>query len=177
MRITGHIALVVGLLLIFCSLETAAEELGTRRTVYRCDIGTGLVYSVEPCAPGKEIESKDAIVYPSGIIDFAPPAKATIDISPKPNSVNTAPQASVVAGAAELEKDQASNRQRLALFTLIAYGIVGLVFGVIAKLRRRSFLRWFVVGFVLALMFNAKNVVRASTLGDAQPYSRGDAPR
>ena len=75
------LSVLLTLLALGAVFPCAAEEGGTRKWVYICETGGIEVNSIEPCAPGKQVSSREAIVYPSGIIEPIPEAQSSVPVA------------------------------------------------------------------------------------------------
>lgn len=133
----------------------AAEDPGSQR-LYWCTHANGNSYGqAEPCAPGTEAGPKEGTPMVNGlapgreVAGAAPAQPATATAAP----VVAADAAQGAPPAAEASATPAGSDTmhsgRMALLRYLAYG---LVVGGVAKLFKRSFWRWFIVGFLLRVV-------------------------
>lgn len=157
------LSVLLTLLALGAALPCAAEEGGTRRTVYVCDTGSLQVNSIEPCAPGKQVSSREAIVYPSGIIEPIPeaqssaPAAGTTETGASDKPAIAKLETPPVSESAPSTKETVLKNGQKSLFKFLAFG---LVFGILAKLLRRSFFGWFCIGLIAEVVLVALNLIQ-----------------
>jgi hypothetical protein len=156
-------SVLLTLLALGAALPCAAEEGGTRKTVYVCDTGSLQVNSIEPCAPGKLVGAREAIVYPSGIIEAIPEAQASAPAagtaetgaSDKPDIAKL--ETVYVLEAAPSTKEPVLKNGQKSLIKFLAFG---LVFGILAKLLRRSFFGGFFIGLIAEVVLVALKLIQ-----------------
>ena len=131
-----------------------AESAKAQDTIYWCKHDNGAVYGQkDPCAPGMEVRSSKAT---NGLSEGQAVQSAT------PNPPVEAPKSAAEVAAAEPPATTADNQATLKRGQQAWLRYLGwaLVFGVIAKLFKKSFLLGFFLGFVLRIVLVAADLVK-----------------
>ena len=143
------IAAVVCLLGMFFGAESAPAQ----DTIYWCKHDNGAVYGQkDPCAPGMEVRTSKAT---NGLSEGQEVQSAA------PTAVE-APKSAPEVVAAEPAATTADNKDALKQGQLAWLRYLGwaLVFGVIAKLFKKSFFLGFFLGFILRIVLVSADLVK-----------------
>lgn len=140
----GRIALILlAAQAVFVSEARAEDRGGDLKIIYRCKSNTGRDFAVvDSCPPGStEIEHFHGTVYPDGRYEST--AKP-VDLSIQ--SLPAQPASAAPPEARRSIRDSIASRMKDSRASLLRALGIALLFGVIAKLRDRSFIFWFLMG-------------------------------
>ena len=159
-KIAAILALLTIALQAYAVQEVKLTETPPLQPVHWCKFKDGhTMYQNEPCESSDAIEvSSIKERQPDGSMDYSPLNKQDASTSIQPSvDTSTAKPASSATEMSPEEKKQIMKDFRIRMAKWLGFA---LVVALIAKLLlKRSFILWFIIGFVLRMVLVAANVI------------------